>query len=187
MRAPEPVTLQRGVVALAPWRPEHEPDLLRAAAHEDVWQWLPVPQVVDLQGLHRFRDRPRDVLFAVLYDGVAVGSTSYLDVDLSVGGLEIGATWYRRDLWGTQINPTCKLLLLGHAFDDLGVHRVTLKTDALNARSRAAIAKLGCRYDGTLRHWQLRSDGTVRDTAYYSLLTAEWPAARERLEARLLS
>lgn len=185
MRAPEPVVLERGGVRLEPWSPNHEPDLLESAAHEDVWRWLPVPAVVDVQGLHRFRDRPRDLLFVVLLDGVAVGSTSYLDVDLSVGGIEIGATWYRRDLWGGQLNPACKLLLLTHAFEVLGAERVTLKTDALNTRSRAAITKLGCSYDGTLRHWQLRADGSVRDTAFFSLLATEWPTARATLVARL--
>jgi RimJ/RimL family protein N-acetyltransferase len=123
--------------------------------------------------------------WAVVVAGTAVGSTSYLDVDLTVGGLEIGWTWYRRDLWAGDVNPTCKLLLLGHAFDDLGAERVTFKTDALNARSQAAIRRLGCAYDGTLRHHRLRADGSVRDTAYFSLLAAEWPAARDRLEARL--
>ncbi len=123
--------------------------------------------------------------WAVVVDGVAVGSTSYLDIDAALGALEIGYTWYRRDLWATSTNPACKLLLLSHAFDDLGAGRVSLKTDALNARSRAAIGRLGASYDGTLRHHRLRPDGSVRDTAYFSILAAEWPGVRAGLQSRL--
>src|SRR4051812_11583606 len=128
---------------------------------------------------------PERLPFAVIVDGRAVGSTSYGDIDLSVGGIEIGWTWYTPALWATAVNPECKLLLLGHAFDDLGAGRVFLKTDALNARSRAAISKLGAAYDGTLRHHRLRSDGSVRDSAYFSVLAAEWPTVRDGLRARL--
>lgn len=84
------------------------------------------------------------------------------------------------------MNPACKLPLLGHAFEVLGAQRVTLKTDALNARSRAAIAKLGCAYDGTLRHQRLRPDGSARDIANFSMLAPEWPTARARLQARVV-
>jgi RimJ/RimL family protein N-acetyltransferase len=123
--------------------------------------------------------------WAVVVDDVPGGTTSYLDVDLAVEGLEIGGTWYRQDLWATDVNPTCKLLLMTYAFEDLGAARVTLKTDGLNTRSQAAIRKLGCQYDGTLRHNRLRNDGSVRDTAYFSMLVAEWPVAKQRLVARL--
>ena len=185
VRAPEPVVLSYGRVRLEPWSTHHEQQLLQAAQGEDVWRWLTVPRVIDLADLHRFRDRPRDLAFVVVVDGVAAGSTSYLDVDLAVEGLEIGATWYRQDLWGTDVNPTSKLLLLGHAFEELGAARVTFKTDALNTRSRAAIAKLGCAYDGSLRHAQLRGDGSVRDSAYYSMLCDEWAKARDALVLRI--
>ncbi len=185
MNSPEPVVLVRGRVRLEPWRAEHEPELLEAAQNDDVWRWLSVPRPVDLQGLHRLRDKPVDVRWVVLVEGVPSGSTAYLDVATDVAGLEIGSTWYRRDLWATDVNPTCKLLLLEYAFDVLGAARVTLRTDALNTRSRSAIERLGCQYEGTLRHLQLRGDGSVRDTAFFSLLAAEWPAARRGLVARL--
>ena len=122
--------------------------------------------------------------WAVVVDGTGAGSTSFLDVDTELGGLEIGFTWYRKDLWATEVNPTCKLLLLSYAFDDLGAGRVTLKTDALNTRSRAAILRLGCAYDGTLRHARLRPDGSIRDNAFFSMLADEWPAAKAALERR---
>ena len=73
---------------------------------------------------------------------------------------------------------------MSYAFDDLGAARVSLKTDGLNTRSQAAITKLGCRYDGTLRHHRFRADGSVRDTAFFSMLAAEWPAAKAQLEQR---
>ncbi len=128
---------------------------------------------------------PDRVAWAVVTGGRAVGSTSYLDLDLAVSGLEIGWTWYARELWASHVNPACKRLLLGHAFDDLGVQRVTFKLDARNTRSFRAVERLGARYDGTLRHHRLRADGTVRDSAYFSVLAIEWPAVRDGLDARL--
>ena len=186
MRTPEPVVLAGHGVVLEPLTPGHVPDLLAAAQDDDVWRWLPVPRPRAADDVRRMVEtHPADLAFAVVVDGRAQGSTSYLDVDLSVGGLEVGWTWYARELWASRVNPACKLLLLAHAFDDLGAQRVTLKTDALNTRSRAAIARLGAQYDGTLRHHRVRADGSVRDSAYYSVLVAEWPGVRAALEARL--
>ncbi len=184
MRAPQPIAFTRGRVRLEPLAAEHDPDLLEAAQDDDVWRWL-TARPTTLEQMAQFRLTHPGLAWAVVVDGRAAGSTSYLDVDLDVGGLEIGWTWYRKDLWASDVNPTCKLLLLSHAFDELGAERVTLKTDGLNIRSQAAIRKLGARYDGTLRHQRRRPDGSVRDAAYFSLLAADWPAARDRLLARL--
>ena len=187
MKQPEPVVLSRGRVSLEPWEPRHDVELLDAAQDDDVWRWLRVPRPAHVQEIARLRETHDGFPWTVVVDGVACGSTSYLDVDLEVEGLEIGWTWYRRDLWATDVNPTCKLLLMSYAFEDLGCQRITLKTDGLNTRSQAAIRKLGCQYDGTLRHDRLRADGSVRDSAYFSLLAAEWPAAKAALGARLSS
>jgi RimJ/RimL family protein N-acetyltransferase len=176
--------LSRGRVVLEPWEPRHDPDLLSAASPE-VFQWLPRLAPTTLEELESLRTEHPGMAWAVVVDGVASGSTSYLEVDPDVEALEIGWTWYRRDLWATDVNPTCKLLLLTHAFEELGAQRVSLRTDSLNTRSQAAIKKLGCRYDGTLRHHRLRNDGSVRDTAYFSMLAPEWPAAKQGLVARL--
>lgn len=184
MLAPQPVTLRHGRVSLEPWTAAHDAELLGAATPE-VFRWIPWKAPTSVQDVAGMREGHPGMPWVVVVDGVAAGSTSYLDVDLEVGGLEIGGTWYRQDLWATDVNPTCKLLLLTHAFEALGAARVTLKTDALNARSRAAIAKLGCALDGVLRHNRLRADGTVRDTAYFSVLADEWPAAKRGLVARL--
>jgi RimJ/RimL family protein N-acetyltransferase len=186
VREPEPVVLSGWGVRLEPLSTDHADDLADAAQDDEVWRWLPVvpPRTADdVRAI--VRSHPGRPAFAVVVDGRAQGSTAYLDVDLAVGGLEIGWTWYARPLWGTSVTPACKLLLLEHAFDALGAERVTLKTDRLNTRSQAAIRKLGAQYDGTLRHARRRPDGSVRDTAYFSILVAEWPGVRDGLRARL--
>jgi len=187
MRAPEPVVLEGHGVRLEPLSRAHVPDLLPVAQDDDVWRFLTRPQPQDVAAMTVLVDEAvaDRVAWAVVVQGRAVGSTSYLAVDLAVSGLEVGWTWYAREVWATRVNPACKLLLLGHAFDELAAQRVTLKLDARNARSFAAVARLGAQHDGTLRHHRLRTDGTVRDSAYFSILAAEWPGVRARLEARL--
>lgn len=174
---------------LEPLTPAHAGDLLAAGADPEVWRWLPVAPPRSLRDVAELVEAaladPDRVAWAVVVEGRAVGSTSYLDLQVALGGLEIGWTWYSPAVWGGAVNPTCKHLLLGHAFDDLGACRVLLKTDARNTRSRAAIGRLGAQHDGTLRHHRLRPDGTVRDTAYFSVLAAEWPQVRGGLERRL--
>jgi RimJ/RimL family protein N-acetyltransferase len=99
--------------------------------------------------------------------------------------LEIGYSWLAPEAQRTALNTEAKLLMLTHAFEAWEVHRVTLRTDVRNARSRAAIERLGARLDGVLRAASPANDGGIRDTAHYSLLASEWPAARARLTARL--
>jgi N-acetyltransferase len=122
---------------------------------------------------------------AGLAAGTVIGTSSYLDVSVTDARLEIGSTAYDRRVWGTAVNPEAKLLLLSHAFDVLGAGRVQLKTDVRNQRSQRAIARLGARYEATLRRYQRRSDDTVRDTVLFSILAEEWPGVRAGLEARL--
>lgn len=121
----------------------------------------------------------------VRMDGVVVGTTSYLEVSPVDARLEIGFTTYAPSVWGTVVNPECKLLLMTWAFDVAGMGRVQLKTDIRNTRSRAAIAKLGATFEGVLRRYQRRADDTVRDTVVFSVLADEWPAVRSGLEQRL--
>ncbi len=189
MRRPEPVVLERHGVRLEPLTRAHVPDLLPVAQDDDVWRFMTLPQPQDPAAMTAVVDAaaadPARVAWAVVDDGRAVGSTSYLDVDLAVSGLEIGWTWYAREVWASAVNPACKLMLLAQAFDDLGAQRVTFKLDARNSRSFRAVERLGAQYDGTLRHHRLRADGTVRDSAYFSVLLSEWPAVRAGLDARL--
>lgn len=122
--------------------------------------------------------------YAVVVDGRALGQTSFINPRPYDGGVEIGGTWYAAAARGGRVNPSCKLLLMTHAFDS-GAERVELKTDAENAQSRAAILKLGAQFEGIHRHHMRRPWGGWRDTAWYSVLRAEWPTVKVRLEARL--
>lgn len=117
--------------------------------------------------------------------GTVIGTSSYLEVSADDARLEIGATAYTPDVWGSAVNPETKLLLLGYAFDTLGAGRVQLKTDIRNERSAAAIARIGATFEGTLRRYQRRADDTVRDTLVFSIIAEQWPAARDLLIARL--
>ncbi len=119
-----------------------------------------------------------------LADNALVGQTCYLNISPENDRVEIGGTWYCADARGSAVNPECKLLLLSAAFA-AGARRVELKTDARNARSRAAILKLGAKEEGTLRRHTVMWDGYVRDTVYFSVLDDEWAAVRARLEERI--
>jgi len=137
--------------------------------------------------------------FAVLDGaGAVVGTTRYLAIEWwnwpsappppvpsGPDVLEIGWTWYAERVQRTAVNTESKLLLCTHAFETLGVRRITWKTDARNTRSRAAILRLGASFDGVLRAHKVAADGGVRDSAFYSMLRAEWPAAKAGLEERL--
>ena len=123
--------------------------------------------------------------FAGLVADTVVGTSSYLDVDPGAARGEIGSTSYDPRVWASAVNPECKLLLLRCAFETLGWGRVQLKTDIRNHRSQQAIARLGACYEGTLRRYQRRSDGSVRDTVLFSITAEDWPAVRARLEQRL--
>lgn len=117
--------------------------------------------------------------------GTVVGTTSLGDVELTDEWVHLGWTGYAPQVWATAVNPECTLLILGHAFDDCGFGRVKIQTDAINARSLAAIAKLGAVREGVLRRHQRRPDGTFRDTVVHSILADEWPGVAARLRQRI--
>jgi RimJ/RimL family protein N-acetyltransferase len=125
-----------------------------------------------------------DQAYAVVVDGVCVGMTCLLRIDLANGTAEIGATYYRPDMRGGPVNPAAKRLLLAHGFDS-GLGRVYLCVDAVNARSRAAVLKLGAVQEGILRRDRVVWTGRLRDTVVFSVLDHEWPAVRAHLDARL--
>jgi RimJ/RimL family protein N-acetyltransferase len=115
-------------------------------------------------------------------DGRVSGTTRYLRMSAAHRRLEIGGTIYARRVQRTALNTEAKFLLLRQAFEAMGCNVVQLRTDVLNARSRAAIERLGATRDGTLRAHMVMTDGRVRDTAVYSIVAGEWPAVRARLE-----
>ncbi len=184
-----PVTLERGPVRLVPLGLEHEEGLKAAAADGALWSLrftsVPEPEATRayietaLQGRaqgHRFA-------FAVLdaATGAVIGCSSYHDIVPAVERLEIGWTWYAASRQRSAVNTTCKLLLMQHAFETLGVQLVGWRTDNFNFASQRAIERLGARKDGVLRHHALRRDGTVRDTVMYSLAAGEWPEVKAHL------
>lgn len=190
----DPVTLDGTYVRLEALGPAHVDDLWAASQDDDVWRWMPVSRpksVSDMRavvdGALAERERGRLLPWAIVdrASGRAVGSTSYLDVVPEHLRVEIGWTWIGRPWWRTAINTEAKLLMLGHAFDTLGARRVSLKTDAENLRSQAAIERLGALREGALRAHMVRPDGSARTTVYFSLLSDEWPNTRQRLEHRL--
>ena len=122
--------------------------------------------------------------FAVMVGGEVGGMTSYLNIDLANRKLEVGGTYSRPDLRGGAVNPAAKRLMLGHAFDS-GLQRLQICVDAINARSRAAVVKLGATQEGILRSDRITWTGRVRDTVFFSILADEWPGVREGLDARL--
>jgi RimJ/RimL family protein N-acetyltransferase len=184
-----PRTLRGRTIALEPLRPEHLAELRRAATGE-TFRYFATPDFESWSA--QLRDAPASRLcFTVrrLSDGAVLGSTSYLDMAEADGRVEIGATWYAPAARGTQVNPEAKLLLLGHAFD-AGYNCVVLRTCSRNARSRAAILKLGARQDGILRGavWMPPGpgrEGYFRDSVFFSILAGEWPQVRAGLERRL--
>ena len=187
-----PVVLEGPGVRLVPLEPGHVP-ALAAVAEPEVFEFfnqtLATPEDVQayvseaLEAAGRGEERP----FAILErdTGAVVGTTRYMDIQRRHRTLEIGNTWLARRVWRSRVNTECKYLLLCHAFEVLKVMRVQLKTNRRNLRSRAAIERLGARFEGILRHHMLVRDGQVRATAYYSLLDTEWPEVKARLEARL--
>ena len=117
--------------------------------------------------------------------GRVVGTSSLGDVSLPDERIHLGWTAYSPAVWASAVNPECKLLLLGHAFDDCGFGRVKIQTDLLNTRSQGAIARLGATREGVLRRQQRRADGTFRDTVVFSILRDEWPGVRRGLLHRV--
>ena len=117
--------------------------------------------------------------------GTVVGTTSLMEVDLHNESIHLGGTGYAPSVWGSAVNPACKLLLLEHSFEACGFGRVKIQTGSKNTHSQAAIAKLGATREGVLRRHMKLADGTFRDTVVFSILVDEWPTVRKRLEERI--
>lgn len=185
--------LENAWVRLEPLSVAHAEQLAAAVSIGDLWKtWytsVPTPEGMGaaINSRLELQAAGRMAPWAVisLPTGLAVGMTTYMNIDASNRRLEIGSTWLSRDAQGTGVNPAAKLLLLERAFGELNCIAVEFRTHWHNAQSRAAIARLGARQDGVLRNHQLWRNGTLRDTVVFSIIDGEWPAVRQGLEARL--
>lgn len=184
---PADTVLAAAGVTLAPSSPDDAEPLFAALDEDEVWRHVrgrPASPDALAESLASAEAGGR-FPWTVRRDGAVVGTTSYLEVSPVDARLEIGFTLYARRVWATEVNPACKLLLLRWAFEVGRMGRVQLKTDIRNARSQAAIERLGASYEGVLRRYQRRADGTVRDTVLYSITAEDWPRVRQGLEDRL--
>lgn len=188
----EPVTLTGAQwVSLEPLHESHVPEIAAAAA--DVGElWFtsaPTPDTAAawVSRMQAMQNADEGVTFVIRRrtDGVVVGSSSLFHVDAANRRLEIGHTWHSAAARRTGVNTEAKLVLLTHAFDELGCVAVEFRTHFFNQVSRAAIERLGAKLDGVLRSHQLLPDGSRRDTVVYSILDIEWPAVRNNLTFRL--
>ncbi len=190
---PEPVTLAGPHASLVPLAREHHDALVRAVQDGELWRlWytaVPSPEGMAAEIERRLAlaeagsMRPFTVLDAA---GTVVGMTTYMHIDAKNRRVEIGSTWYGQGAQRTPLNTQCKRLLLGHAFERLGCIAVEFRTHRLNTQSRRAIERLGAQLDGILRAHQIGPDGTLRDTAVYSITAAEWPTVRSHLDWQLI-
>jgi RimJ/RimL family protein N-acetyltransferase len=186
----EPKILEDRFVRLEPMAEAHREDLRAVcAADPDTWNQLypfsMLGEAFDAGWARMYAEPgPEWIPFAVMASGRCCGATSYLAIDPVNATVEIGATYYGPELRGGAVNPAAKRLLLANAFAR-GARRVQFKVDAINARSRAAVLKLGAVQEGILRQDRVTWTGRVRDTVVFSILADEWPAVSQRLDARL--
>lgn len=184
-----PVTLTGRYVQLVPLSAEHRDDLVVAVQDGELWRlWytdIPEPGKMDAEINRRLGLQASGSMlpFTVLDKkrGCPVGMTTLMNIDTANHRLEIGSTWYAHSVQRTVINTEAKLLLLTHAFDNLGCIAIEFRTHFFNHQSRRAIERLGAKMDGVLRAHQCMKDGTLRDTCVYSILQFEWPVVRSHL------
>jgi len=188
-----PIVLEGHGVRLEPLTHDHADALGIAASDGKLWElWytsVPSPEKTRsyIDDALTGRDAGHMLPWAVRESstGEIVGSTRYHDIVSAVDRVEIGYTWYAGRWQRSHVNTACKRLLLGHAFDTLGCAVVGLRTDNFNFASQRAIASLGAKQDGVLRHHQARRDGTARDSVMFSILASEWPDVKRHLETRI--
>jgi len=171
----------------------HHDDLVEAAAdgelHKLWYTMIPKPEDVRVEIERRLSLREQGTMlpFATIdkASGRAVGMTTYMNIDATNRRIEIGSTWNRKSVQRTSINSDCKLLLLTHAFETLDCIAVEFRTHFINLQSRRAIERLGAKFDGVLRSHMIMANGSLRDTAVYSITSAEWPMVKANLDWQL--
>jgi RimJ/RimL family protein N-acetyltransferase len=188
----QPVTMSGTHARLMPLDIAHADGLREAVRDGELWKlWytsIPSPEGMEAEIERRLAlQRSGAMLPFTVVDGSGrvVGMTTYMNVDAANRRVEIGSTWYAQSTQRSALNTECKRLLLGHAFDDLHCIAVEFRTHRLNTQSRRAIERLGAQLDGILRAHQIGHGGTLRDTAVYSIVAAEWPLIRTHLDYQL--
>lgn len=189
----EPVTLTGRHARLVPLSHAHHDDLVEAVKDGELWKlWyttIPPPEKMSAE-----IDRRLGLLtsgsmlpFAAIAtaSGQAVGMCAYMNIDAVNRRVEIGSTWYRKQVQRSALNSECKLMLLAHAFEALDCIAVEFRTHWFNQQSRAGIERLGAKLDGVLRSHQIATNGSLRDTCVYSIVASEWPAVKAHLNHQL--
>jgi RimJ/RimL family protein N-acetyltransferase len=197
-----PVTLEGQHVSLEPLLPEHEEALIAAASDGELWNStvtiVPTRATMSayieaaLYGQALGRELPFVIIRKrgtgvppVKTSDQVVGTTRFYEIEPNDRRVAIGYTWLAKSAQRTAVNTESKLLLLKHAFEYWHCIRVELITDVLNQQSRTAILRLGAREEGVLRNHMIMPNGRIRDSAIFSIIAAEWPEVKARLEAKL--
>jgi RimJ/RimL family protein N-acetyltransferase len=191
-RITEPVTLAGPHARLEPLSAAHEAGLADAARDGELWRlWytsVPAPEGMGAEIQRRLAlQAAGSMLPFTVFDGAGriVGMTTFMNIDAVHRRVEIGSTWYAAAAQRTPLNTQCKWLLLAHAFEPLECIAVEFRTHRFNQQSRRAIERLGAQLDGILRKHQRAANGTLRDTAVYSITADEWPTVRAHLDHQL--
>ena len=194
MSWPKPVTLHSKTVQLEPLSLDHVSDLINAVKDGKLYNhWytsIPQPKNMKMEIERRLKlqDMGTMLPFAVisLKTEKAVGMTTYMNVDKENKRVEIGSTWYAKSVQRTSLNTECKLMLLEHAFENLACICVEFRTHFMNHQSRRGIERLGAKLDGILRSNAIQKNGTIRDTAVYTIISSEWSSVKANLEYQLV-
>ena len=187
-----PLRLVGAHCSLEPLAPEQHDELVAATRDGELWKlWytaIPSPESMSAEIARRLELQAKGAMLAFTTrdaNGQVAGMTTYMNVDATHKRVEIGSTWTAARIQRSPFNTECKLLLLDHAFETLGCIAVEFRTHSFNQQSRRAIERLGARLDGILRNHQRASNGTLRDTAVYSITECEWPTVRAHLRWQL--
>ncbi len=189
----EPVDLEGEAVRLETIAERHVAGIVRAAAPEEIWRWMPMrfQEEESARGWVKIADSwiatQQGLVFATVdrASGEVVGSTGFLAASPPNRRVEIGATWITPAFQRSPVNTEAKYLMLRHAFETWDCLRVEFKTDALNQASRNALLRIGATAEGIHRSHMVMPDGRVRDSAWFSIIQREWPAVKTGLEARM--
>jgi RimJ/RimL family protein N-acetyltransferase len=190
---PKPILLSGEHVELIPIALEFLEPLCEAVQDGELWRlwytFIPTPATMKVWIEKALNEKKEGVSLPFVVkrkiDRRIVGSTRYMNIDKDIRRLEIGTTWYSKSVQRSYVNTECKYLLLRHAFEELACRAVEFRTHRLNEQSRRAIERLGAQLDGMLRNHRMMANGTIRDTAVYSILDTEWEGVKSNLLFRL--